>query len=75
MLVMGYSVTINIFLILGKMYQVGYTTVCFYIFRKDLFLLLALWSHTMQHFSYWGEDFSIILQYISILNFEPLLAQ
>lgn len=29
MLVMGYSVTINIFLILGKIYQVGNTTVCF----------------------------------------------
>lgn len=29
MLVMGYSVTINIFLILGKIYQVGYTKVWF----------------------------------------------
>lgn len=29
MLVMGYSGTINIFLILGKIYQVDYTTVCF----------------------------------------------
>lgn len=37
MLGISKSITIYMFLILGKIYQVGYTTVCFKILRKDVY--------------------------------------